>query len=328
MACHKVRCIHLISRVNGTIAEAKMRTCEATRLLGVVAEVSLTILACIVTDNLHRVLICSHGTVGTKSVELSLIKAFAAHRNFLYLGQGSESYVINDTNREVVLWLWHFKVVEYGDDFGRCRIRRAKTVTTTDNNRLAWIVIKCTLNIKIQGLTFCSRFFRTIKNCNTFYCSRDGFADSFDRERTIQMDRNHTNFLALLNKIVDSLASRLCGRTHQDNDVLCIFCTIIVEQVILTTSNLGNLTQILLYDSWNTIIVLIGSFTMCKESLRILCRTTGYRTLWSKRTITELLNKFRIYKRSNVFHAHLFNLMILMRSTETIEEVDKWNRGF
>ena len=43
---------------------------------------------------------------------------------------------------------------------------------------------------------------------------------------------NHTNLLALLVQVVDSLTSWLCSRTHQDDDVLSILSTIVVEEVV------------------------------------------------------------------------------------------------
>ena len=142
------------------------------------------------------------------------------------------------------------------------------------------------------------------------------------------MNCNHTYLLSLLYKEVNSLTSGLCSRPHKDDNVFSILCTIVVKEVIFTTGNLGNLTQILLNDSRNAVIVLVRSLTMREESLWVFSCTTCYRTLRSECAITEALDKLRINERTNVFHIHFFYLMVFMRSTETIEEIDERNRCF
>ena len=72
VTCYEVRSVYLISRVDWIITETKVRTCETTRLLRVVAEICLTVFISVVTNNLNRVLVCTYSTISTKSVELSL----------------------------------------------------------------------------------------------------------------------------------------------------------------------------------------------------------------------------------------------------------------
>ena len=54
---------------------------------------------------------------------------------------------------------------------------------------------------------------------------------SIREKMTIQVNCNHTNLLALLVQVVDSLTSWLCSRTHQDDDVRSILSTIGVEEL-------------------------------------------------------------------------------------------------
>ena len=141
------------------------------------------------------------------------------------------------------------------------------------------------------------------------------------------MNCNHTNLLALLVQVVDSLASWLCSRTHQDNDVLSILSTIVVEEVILTTSDLSHLLAVLLYNLRDCIVVSVRSLTMCEECLRVLSCTACYRALWSQSAVAEVLDELWFNQWTDVFHIHLLDLVVLMRSTETVEEVDERNLG-
>ena len=72
VASHEVRRIYEVSGVDRLITEAQVRACEATRLLGIVGEISLTVLVGVVTNNLHGVFVGTYSTVGTESEELSL----------------------------------------------------------------------------------------------------------------------------------------------------------------------------------------------------------------------------------------------------------------
>ena len=139
------------------------------------------------------------------------------------------------------------------------------------------------------------------------------------------MNSNHTNLLALLVQVVDSLASWLCSRTHQDDDVLSILSTIVVEEVILTTSDLSHLLAVLLYNLRDCIVVRVASLTVCEECLWVLSGTASNRTLRSQCTVTEVLNELFLNQWTDVFHIHFLDLVVLVRSTETVEEVNERN---
>ena len=114
-------------------------------------------------------------------------------------------------------------------------------------------------------------------------------------------------------------------QTHQDDDVLSILSTIVVEEVILTTSDLSHLLAVLLYNLRDCIVVSVRSLTVCEECLRVLSCTTSYRALWSQSTVAEVLDELWLNQWTDVLHIHLLYLVVLMRSTETIEEVDERN---
>ena len=78
MAGYEVGVIDVVSRANGAVTEAEVRAGEASRLTRVVLEVSLAILIGILTDDLDRVLIRTHGTVRSTAVELRL-KGIRSH---------------------------------------------------------------------------------------------------------------------------------------------------------------------------------------------------------------------------------------------------------
>ena len=103
VARHKVGRGHQVGGADGVIAEAEVRAGETARLLRVVREVSLAILVGCFTDDFDRVLVGTHRTIGTETVELGLEHTVAAEGHFFLLRQRSEGHVVDDTHGEVVL---------------------------------------------------------------------------------------------------------------------------------------------------------------------------------------------------------------------------------
>ena len=145
------------------------------------------------------------------------------------------------------------------------------------------------------------------------------------RERTIQVDGNQTYLFAIGNEVVDSFAGSFCYRTHGDDNAFCIFCTIVIEQTVLAACDFGNLVHVFLNDSRNCFIVVVARFTVLEEVVRIFGHTTGNRVHRVQCTCAEFSQSFLVDKRSEVFVLQHFNLLDFVRSTETVEEVDKRN---
>ena len=139
------------------------------------------------------------------------------------------------------------------------------------------------------------------------------------------MDSHHTDLLALLQQVVDALAGRLRGRTHEDDDVLGIGGAVVVEEVILAARDLGNLGEVLLHDLRNGVVVLVASLAVGEEGLRVLGRTTGVRTLRGHGAVAETLDPLGVDERTDVLHVHGLHLVVLMGGAESVEEVDKRN---
>ena len=224
--------------MDGVIAKAQVRAGETTRLLGIVREVCLAVLVGIVTDNLYRVLVGTYSTICAQSIELGLEQIVATHGDFLLFGQGGKGNIIYDTYGKVVLWLWQLQVLEHGHNLGGRGVGRAKTIASTYDKRFALVIIEGTLYIQIQRLTLSARLLGAIEHGNALYGSGECLLQEVHREWTIEVYGHHTYLLALLYHVVDSLAGSFGGGTHQDDNVLGVLCPIIVEQVILTASNL------------------------------------------------------------------------------------------
>src|SRR5574344_327977 len=204
--------------------------------------------------------------------------------------QSPECNIINDTDCEVILRFVLFQVVEYRNNLCRSCIMRTQTITATNDHWFVLYIIICTLYIQIQWFTFSSRFLCTVEYCNTLNRSRNRCQQMFYREWTIQVNTDHTYFFAISVQVINSLASCLRSRTHQDDHAVGVFSSIVREQVIFTTCAFTYFAKIFLYNFRNLVIIFVGCLTVCEECLRILSSTTCYRTLWCQSAVAETFN--------------------------------------
>ena len=62
---------------------------------------------------------------------------------------------------------------------------------------------------------------------------------------------------------------------------------------------------------------------MGEEYVGVLCHTAHYRAHRAQCTLAEFLQRLHIYQRTQIFHIHYLNFLILVRGTETVEEVQE-----
>ena len=136
-----------------------------------------------------------------------------------------------------------------------------------------------------------------------------------------------THLLTLSVQVVDGLAGSIGSRTHQDDHAVGILSSIIREEVILTTSDLRELAQILLNHLGNCIVVGVAGLTVCEEGLGVLSSTTGDRTLRRHSTVAETLDVLFLHERTDILLVEQLNLVILVRGAETVEEVNERYAG-
>ena len=209
MASYEVRCSHQVSAADRIVAEAEVRAGESARLLRVVGEVSLAIFVGVVTDNLHGVLVCTYGTVGSEAIELGLEHTLAAESYFFFLRERSESYVIDDAEGEFVLWHRQCKVLVNREDLCRSGILRTKTEAATYDKRSILLAVEAVLNVEIERLAVCARFLGAVEHSDALGSGRHCSEEVLSREWTVEVNRNQTNLFALGSEVVDSFADSL-----------------------------------------------------------------------------------------------------------------------
>ena len=136
---------------------------------------------------------------------------------------------------------------------------------------------------------------------------------------------DHTELVALLCLEVDDLLDCLARRTHTDDDVLCIRSTIVGEWAIGAAGDLRDLVHIVANDVSYLVVVWVAALAVSEEHVWVLSHTTHHRTHRRECAIAELLQCLHVNERTQVFHIYYLYFLVLVRGTETVEEVEEWH---
>ena len=150
-------------------------------------------------------------------------------------------------------------------------------------------------------------FFGAVEYCDGFDGFRQCSNEVLGTEWPVQMHFQYTDFLAFIYQVFNGLFHGLGTAAHQDNNPFCIRGTNIVEQVVLTTGQFGELVHSLLNDFRSGVVVFIYCFTSGEKDVRVLTGSTNNRFFRVHRPSTVSLNQFRIdhlfhYVVRNLFH--------------------------
>ncbi len=321
VACNKVCSVNQVSGFDRFLTKTQMRHCYTAGLLGIIIEVSLCVHVCVVADDLDGVLVCSYGTISSKSPELAVYRSFRCGNKRLAYRQRQIGYIIDDIDGESLLCL----VVVYSNDLLRSGILGSKSVTSAkDLDSVELASAECFNNIQEQRLANGTRLLCTVKYGNLLYRIRDCVNQCLSGERSVQTYLYNTNLAALSHQVIDGLLDTVAYRTHSYDNLICIRSAIVVEQLVVC-SDLGIYhIHVLLNDSGHFIIEAVACLTGLEEDIRILGGSHFLRVLRVQSVCLELLQSLDIDHVSQILIIPGLNLLKLVGCTESIKEVDEW----
>ena len=139
------------------------------------------------------------------------------------------------------------------------------------------------------------------------------------------MNFHQTDLLTFCCQIVNGFLSCFCNRTHSDDNCLCIFSTIIIEELVISSNALVDFVHIAFNYLRQTVIERVSSFFSLEENIGVLSCTTSYRMLRVQCVVTELRYSVPVKHLSEIFIIPYFNFLDLVRSAESIKEVKERN---
>ena len=167
-----------------------------------------------------------------------------------------------------------------------------------------------------------------VKHSNLLDRLRHKLEEVLDGERTIEMYTHQADFFTLLVEVVDRFLYSLADRTHGDDDAVSIFSAIVVEQVMFTARDFGQVCHGLFYEFRQSLIELVGRLAFLEVYVRILRGTADNRMVRIQRPAAEFFNRLPVENLAQIIIVHNFDFLNLMRGTETVEEVNERHTAF
>ena len=327
VAGHEVSLVDVVGAADGLVAETQVADGHAAGLLGVILEVCLNILVGMVANDLDGVLVCADGAVAAQTPELALLGASSCgDGSGLDLGQGQEGDVIGDTQSETLLRLILLQLLVQSEDGGRGSVLAAQTVAAAGQNDIVQASLtQGSGNIQIQGLAQRAGLLGAVQHSHLLGGLGQDLQQSGGHPGTVQADLDDTDLLALGVQVVDDLVSNVADGTHSHDHAVSIGCAVVVEQIVVGAQLCVDLSHVLLNNSRQSVVNAVAGLAVLEEHVAVLVGTAHLGAFGVQSLLAELLNSLHVAHFLQISVVPLLDLLVLVRGTEAIEEVQEGN---
>ena len=200
-------------------------------------------------DDLRGVLVGADGAVGTEPVEhgahLGVVGAEVGVRHEAEVGD-----VVDDADREAVQWRVLRGLVEHGLHHRRRELLAAEAVATTEHTRGATIgpligaaVPQAGQHVEVERLERRAGLLGAVEDCDGAHARRQRREQRLGGERPVQPDECHADALAGGVHRIDGFTYGAGARPHDHDHAVGIGRTVVVDEVVFTSAQLGELVH-------------------------------------------------------------------------------------
>jgi len=329
VARHKVRLVDEIGGFDRFFTKTQVGDGDTARFFRVIGEIALRIHIGMVTDNFDGVFVRADRTVGAQTPEFAGVGALRSGIRILFHLQRQFGHIVFDADGELFLRARSFHVAIHRHDLTGSGILGTQTVTTgVHRHALVFGAFQRRANIQEQRFAHGARLLGAIQHRDGFHRLGQRRDQVFRRERTIQADLDQTHFVAGGVHVVHRLLDGLTYRTHRDDDAFRVAGTIVVEQFVVGTDLFVDLVHVIFHDVRDRVVVAVRRLARLEEDIRVLSGTALHRMLRIQRVFAETIHRIPIHHVFQIVVIPHFDLLDLVRGTETIKEVDEGHAAF
>ena len=135
----------------------------------------------------------------------------------------------------------------------------------------------------------------------------------------------YAGLFAFLIQVINGFHSRLAYGTHSDYDALCVFCAVVVKEMMLATGDFRHLSHSFFNEVGNGVVIFIGNFAALEVDVGVLRGAADNGMIGVKSATTELFNGIPIQNFCEIRIINDFDLLNFVGSAETVKEVDERN---
>jgi len=316
--------------------KAQVGNGHRTGFLGVIHKVTLCAIFSLLTNDLDRVFVGAHGTIGAQAKEHAALDIRGSNAEGGVVGKAGVGKVIVNAHGKVVLGFGLGKFFKYRLDHGGRKFLGGKTIPTTNDNRHGFEGgSSCSQTfrkrgdyIHVQGFTCRTGFLAAIENSNGPGCGWQCFEEMLHGKRSVEVNCQNADLLALANQVFGGFLGSLSTRAHDDDHAFRIRCANIIKQVILPTNQSCKFIHLRLNDGGELLIIRINCFASLEVHVRVLGGTAQYRVIGRETPVAMRQNQVIINHGTHIIHGDLLNLVDFVRCAESIKEMQDRDAPF
>ncbi len=280
VASDKVRKVDKVSRLNGGLAEAKVRNGYAARLFRVVLEVALRVHIRVVADYLYTVLVCADRAVRAEAVELAAYRALGSGVYRVNYLERCVRYVVVYADREMVFRLSLFEVFVNRTYHRRVKLFRAETVSAADDGYARSAAFgKSGNDVEVERFAQRACFLGSVEHCDLLDGRRDRADKIFRAERTVKANLQKSDFFAVFIEVVKRLFGSFAARAHHDDDLFRVGRADVLIQFVLSSRKSRYLFHHRFDDLGYGFVILVCGFAVLEVDVAVLSRAHLLRML-------------------------------------------------
>ena len=332
VARNKVRFVNQIRSIDDVVRETQVRRGHRARFFRVVHKVGLTVNTVFARDDFNRVFVRADRSISTQAEENGAFDVFVFDIERIVDVQRQVCHVVRQTDRKAGLGFGFFSVFKHGFRHGGGVFFGRQTVAAADNARHRFQLARRKSvgnggnDIQEQRFALRACFLRAVHDGNRFDRRGQSFNQFFRRERTIQVNLEDTVFFVF--QMSNRGFGRIGARTHDDNNLFGVFCTDVIDQVILTTRDFGVFVHRFLNDRAAFFIIRVGGFANLEEHVGILRRSAQDGVIRRQSVFAVEVHRQTVDEFAQLIVGNDFDFVDFVRRAETVKEVHERNTGF
>ncbi len=336
MAGEEVGLIDQIGTVDQVRTETQVGDRHRSGLLRVVVEEALGVVIGRLADDLDRVLVGPHRTVGAQAEEHRPVGLLRLADEVRVPRQAGAADIVIDADGEVVLRPILDQVVEDGLGHPGGEVLGRQAVATAENRRQVRHWYRSGrqpfgdggLHVDVERLSGAAGLLRPVQHGDPANALRQRGNHGGRVERPIQPHLEQPDLLTTGVQGADDFLQHLGGRTHDDHDALGIRRADVVEEVVGAPDEPGKAIHHRLDDGRGVQVEEIDRFPPLEVDIRVLGGTAYRRTFGGEAALAVGEDQFLRDHRPQVVVAEHLDLLDLGRSAEAVEEVQERQARF
>ena len=317
-----------VGAVNRRGAETQVGHRGGTGLLGVVHEVALHVQVGVLADNLDGVLVGTHGTVGTQTIEHAAGHGVGLGGEARVVGNGEAGHVVLNTHGKAGHGGVLLELVEHTLHHGGGEFLGAQAVAATHDDghgkgqgALHIGIAQGLHHVLQQGFAQAAGFLGAVEHGNLLHRRGQGGNHVLCREGTVQTHLQHADILAAQG--LHGFKAGLSTGAHDDDDAGGLGAADVFHQVVAAAGQLAELLHGLLHNAGHGVVELVHGFAALEVHVGVLGGAADDRSIGGEGAGVEGIHQVLVNHAAQLLVGDVGNLAHFVRGAETVEEVDE-----